>query len=72
MIAPVGREYFHYGMIATGDHGYLYRCAMPHPADSVPISAAVRSDGLGQSTDLVGGDVSPPYEGMSVTLPYPE
>ena len=22
-------------MIATGDHGYLYRCAMQHPADQV-------------------------------------
>ena len=31
----VGREYFHYGMIATGDHGYLYRCTMQHPADQV-------------------------------------
>ena len=38
----VGREYFHYGMIATGDHGYLYRCAMPHPADHVPETAPVQ------------------------------
>ena len=38
----VGREYFHYGMIATGDHGYLYRCAMPHPADHLPTSLRVR------------------------------
>ena len=39
----VGREYFHCGMIATGDHGYLYRCAMPHPAGRIrpPGPAAV-------------------------------
>ena len=42
-------------MIATGDHGYLYRCAMPHPADQVPASAAVGWDGPFPGSDVAAG-----------------
>ena len=38
------------------------RC--PH----IPTSAAVRSDEHGWYTDVVGGNIFPPYEGMSETI----
>ena len=63
--AFVGRAYIHYGMIATGDHGYLYRCAMPHPADRVTASSPVRSVGLLPYRKAAGGFESCPYMGIS-------
>ena len=53
------REAGPYGYILYFGHPFVGREYIP--ADSVPVSAAVRSDGLGQSTDLVGGVMTPPY-----------
>ena len=54
-------------MIATGDHGYLYRCAMPHPADHAgPSPRSDRTHSV-EHRDIGGGGKHPPYEGAKIT-----
>ena len=45
----------HHGMIATGDHFDLDPLRGAQRPTNVTVSTAVRSDGPGRWTDLVGG-----------------